>query len=155
MLKLQVIGNLGSEPEVKTTKSGQSYLSFSVAHDRGRDVPAVWVRVVWFGGADHRVRPYLRKGAKLCVTGDASLEAYTDKMGKPAAALTVYPDSVDIVLYPKREEGTQAAAPAPRPASPAQATAAPGGYDGGPWGPGNPDYDNSPDFLKDQGDDMP
>ena len=122
----------------------------------------MWVRVVWFDGVNHRVRPYLRKGAKLCVTGDASLEAYTDRMGQPAAALTVYPDSVDIVLYPKREEGTQAAAPAPRPAAPGYAQAprpaapaAPGGYDGGPWGPGNPDYDNSPDFLKDQGDDIP
>lgn len=157
MLKIQVIGNIGSAPEEKTTKSGRNYLSFSIAHDRGRDVPPTWVRVVWFGGIDHRLRPYLRSGAKLCITGDAVVEAYQDRMNQPAASLTVYPDSVEVVLFPKREEGAEQAAPAQQRRAPVQAQqpaqARPQGSEY--WGPGNPDYDRSPDFLKDQGDDLP
>ena len=128
MLKLQVIGNLGSDPELKQTKSGRQYLSFSVAHDRGRDVPSVWVRVVWFNGIGHPLQQYIRKGAKLCVYGDAAVEAYMDKNNQPAAGITLYPDTVDVVLFPKREEGTAPAAPAGEQRAPRV------------WGPGTPGY---------------
>lgn len=170
MLKLQIIGNLGSDAEKKASKSGREYVQFNVAHDRGKDKPSTWVRVCWFDGANSRIEPYLKKGAKVAVTGDVSVEAYTANNGVPSVAITLYPDSVDIVLYPKREDGAQGASHQQPVATageqrPAQAQApAPGynpnvqpapPYNGGEWGPGNPDYDNAPDFLKDQGNDIP
>ena len=161
MLKATVIGNIGGDAESKQTKNGDSYLAFSVAHDKGRNQPTIWVRVVWFGGVNNPVAAYLKKGAKLAVTGNLVPSVYMDRANQPALGLDLYADSVDVVLYPKREEAAPAAAPtdpnhapigsrraAPAPAAPAPA----GGYNGGDWGPGNPDYDNAPDFLKDDGD---
>lgn len=109
MLKLQIIGNLGSDAEKKASKSGREYVQFNVAHDRGKDKPSTWVRVCWFDGANSRIEPYLKKGAKVAVTGDVSVEVYTANNGVPSVAITLYPDSVDIVLYPKREDGAQGA----------------------------------------------
>ena len=114
MFKIQVIGNIGGDPEVKTTKSGRDYLAFSVAHDRGQNNAALWVRVCWFDGIGHRLQQYIRRGAKLCVYGDATVEAYIDnRTGQPTVGLTVYPDSVYIVLFPKREDDMPAGGPAP------------------------------------------
>lgn len=168
MLKLQIIGNIGSDAEKKASKSGREYLQFNVAHDRGKDKPSTWVRVFWFEGVNSFIEPYLKKGAKVAVIGNVSVEAYTANNGAPSVGITLYPDSVDIVLYPKREDGSQDASQQ-QPAAPAGAqhpaqAQAPGyrpnvqptdPYDGGEWGPGVPDYDRAPDFLKDQGDDMP
>lgn len=160
MLKATVIGNIGGDAETKQTKSGKSFLSFSVAHDKGKDQPTVWIRIMWFGGIESPIARFLRKGAKVSVTGDMNVTVYQDRTGSVIPGLDIYADSVEIVMYPKREDAAPAPAPydpnhapvgpsARRPAPAAPAGNAPGEY----WGPGNPDYDKSPDFLKD--DDLP
>ncbi len=155
MLKSTVIGNIGGDAEIKSTKSGKSFVSFSVAHDKGKDQPTTWVRVYWFGGVNHPLLRYLHKGAKLVVTGDLSVSAYADRNGQPAVGVDLFADSVDIVLYPKREEapaGTTAQNPSPVSTGQPRQTPAPQNI---PYGPGNPEYDKLPDFLKDDPGDMP
>ena len=104
MLKAQVIGNIGGDAEVKQTKSGKDYVSFSVAHDRGKNTAPVWVRVSWFGGVGHPLLAYLKKGCKLHVCGDLSVSTYQDRTGQTVVSVDIYADSVDIVLFPKRED---------------------------------------------------
>lgn len=110
MFKAQVIGNLGFDATKRNAKkSAEEYISFSVAHDRGRDVPSVWVNVYWREGVGHRILPYLKKGAKVAVFGDCAIDTYTGRDGRPTTSITIYPDSVDIILFPKREDGAQGA----------------------------------------------
>lgn len=122
MLKAEVIGNIGSDVEIKQFKSGHQYASFVVAHDRGKDKPATWVRVSWMGGVNDPRLKYITKGAKVSVHGDLAVSAYTDKNGAPAAGVDIYADSVEIVLFAKKDEAqAQAQAPAAQPAPAAQA----------------------------------
>ena len=159
MLKTTVIGNIGGDAEIRPTKSGKNYVAFSVAHDKGREQPTTWVRVAWFGGVDHPLLRFLKKGAKLAVTGDLSVTAYMDRAGQPSVGMDLFADSVDVVLFPKREEGTAPAAqPQPRdpnhaPVGTAARRPAPAPQPEPAFGPGNPEYDRMPDFLKDE--DMP
>ena len=135
MLKAIITGNIGADAEIKQSKSGREYLSFIVAHDRGRNNPTVWVRVSWAGGIDSPLAQYLKKGAKVTVVGDLAVSSYVDKSGALATGVDVYADSVDMVLFAKREEAAAPGAPvaAPRTATPMRAVraAAPApGYDG-------------------------
>lgn len=156
MLKATVIGNIATDAEVKTLKNGKTSLSLSVAHDKGKNVPPVWVRVLWAQGVDAPVRQYLTKGAKVCVTGDLNVSLYTAKDGSAQAGIDLFADSVEVVMYPKRE-GAQApqAAPARRPqAAPAYGSKAPAqqpAYGGGPAYPGYqaPDYGAQPGAQED------
>lgn len=159
MLKATVIGNIGGDAEVKQTQNGRAYLSFSVAHDRGREQPATWVRIAWFGGVDHPVRQHLRRGAKLCVTGDLRVSQYIDRSSQYVAGIDIYADTVDVVLFPKREEAAPAPAAAPAhhpgyvPAGTPPSYAHRGYAAPAPepaFGPGNPEYDRMPDFLKNE-----
>lgn len=126
MLKAEIIGNVGSDVEIKQFKSGHQYAAFVVAHDRGKDKPATWVRVSWMGGVNDPRLKYITKGAKVRVSGDLVVSAYADKNGAPAAGVDIYADSVEIVLFAKKDEA-QAQAPAaqPAPAAPAAQRRAP------------------------------
>ena len=127
MFKAQVIGNLGFDATKRNAKkSAEEYISFSVAHDRGRDVPSVWVNVYWREGVGHRILPYLKKGAKVAVFGDCAVDTYTGRDGCPTTSITIYPDSVDIILFPKREEGAQGASTPARTATQAGPAYTPG-----------------------------
>lgn len=154
MLKATVIGNLAADAETKAFKNGKQYIALTVAHDNGKDKSATWVRVSWAAGVGHPVLPSLRKGAKVAVTGDLKVDAWTDRQGQLQAGIDVFADSVDIVLFAKREGDQQAprqAAPsqgAPTqaaPAGPAPYGAQPGGYPGYPAGARQaPDYGAQP-----------
>lgn len=126
MLKSEVIGNVGSDVEIKQFKSGHKYAAFVVAHDKGRDKAPVWVRVSWTGGIDDPRLQYIKKGAKVCVRGDLVVSAYMDKNGAPAAGIDIYAESVEIVLFAKKDDGAQGAPAGPAPAAQAQ-PAAPAG----------------------------
>ena len=108
MLKATIIGNLAADAETKVYKSGKQYVALTVGHDQGKDKPTVWVKVNWPAGVGHPVLPSLRKGAKVCVYGDLKADAFTDRNGNLQAGIDIYADSVDILLYARRE-GDQAA----------------------------------------------
>lgn len=142
MLKGIVTGNVGSDVELKMNKSGQKYASFSVAHDRGRNTPTVWVRVAWMDGADSPLLPYLKKGAKVTVIGDLTVSPYMDRAGAPAAGIDLYAREVEMVLFAKRDE--DAPAPAQRTATPMRDLRA------GSPGYNSPAVEDMPDFSEDR-----
>lgn len=111
MLKAEVIGNVGTDVEIKAFKSGHKYAAFTVAHDRGKDKPATWVRVSWMGGPDDPRLKYIQKGAKVRVSGDLGVSAYMDKNGAPAAGVDIYADSVEIILFAKKDQAPAAGTP--------------------------------------------
>ncbi len=81
-----LIGNLGRDPEMRYTPSGQPVTSFSVASNRsytgadGQKVDeTIWFRVTAWGKQAETCNQYLRKGSKVLVEGRLN----PDKNGGP------------------------------------------------------------------------
>jgi single-strand DNA-binding protein len=74
--RIEIIGNLGKEPEMKFTPSGQSVTSFSVAttnqyKDKNGEAvkETTWFRVQVWGAQAENCHKYLAKGSKVFVAG--------------------------------------------------------------------------------------
>lgn len=73
---LIIVGNLGKDPEMRFTPSGQAVTSFSVATSRqytggnGEQVKeTIWFRVSAWGKTAEACNQYLKKGSKVLVEG--------------------------------------------------------------------------------------
>lgn len=73
---VQLIGNVGRDPEIRTTQSGDKVASLSLAVSeawKGKDGEkherTEWARVVVWGALAGVVEAYVRKGSKLYVSG--------------------------------------------------------------------------------------
>jgi single-strand DNA-binding protein len=74
--KCMIIGNLGRDPEMRYTASGQPVTQFTVAVNRNYKNQAgewqeetEWFRIVAWGPLAERTAEYLRKGRKVYVEG--------------------------------------------------------------------------------------
>ena len=85
-----LIGNIGADPEVRTTQSGQRIVSFSVATTESwKDTQSgekrertEWHRVVIFNENLSRIaETYLTKGAKVFVEGKLATRKWQDQQG--------------------------------------------------------------------------
>lgn len=90
MLKLQIIGNLGADAEVKAAKGGE-FVTFRVAHSESYagQTYLTWVDVTWNGNGGNLLQ-YLKKGAKVFVEGNATFRAFPsakDKCWKAGASI--------------------------------------------------------------------
>jgi len=86
--KCMIIGNLGRDPEMRYTPSGQAVTQFSVATNRNFRDPqgewqseTEWFRVVVWGDQGERVAEYLRKGHKVYVEGRIQTRQWEDQSG--------------------------------------------------------------------------
>ena len=79
-----IVGNLGKDPEMRFTPSGQAVTSFNVATSRqytdgkGQKVKeTIWFRVSVWGKDAENCNEYLRKGSKVLVEGRLTVDAAT------------------------------------------------------------------------------
>lgn len=86
--KVQLIGNLGNKPEVKSTESGKKMTTFSMAtsevyrNAKGEKVKETqWHRLVAWGKLAEVAGQYLDKGKEVIVEGKLVNRSYTDKDG--------------------------------------------------------------------------
>lgn len=114
-----IMGRLTADPELRTTPSGLSVTSFSVAVDRnfqrqGEEKQTDFINVVaWRQKADFVTR-YFRKGSMIAVQGSIQTRNYEDKNGNRRTAVEIVADNVSF-CGSKAESGN-AGAPASRPA---------------------------------------
>lgn len=86
MLKLQVIGNLGADAQLKVS-NGNEFVSFRVAHtekfekDGSKLTNTTWVDVIWSGNGG-QLLPYLKKGVKVFVDGYPSFRIYDSEKSR-------------------------------------------------------------------------
>ena len=123
MNKLFIVGNLTRDPELRTTSSGISVCSFTVAVNRRRSAnsaagsnqpDADFFRVSAWCQLGENCSRYLAKGRKVAVTGSVSVNTYQGSDGTTRASLEVNADDVDF-LTPKGEgmaPGSEPSAPA-------------------------------------------
>ena len=83
-----LIGNLGADPEIRSTPSGQTVATFNVATSRSwkdkagdRQTETEWHRVVIFGTSAEFCGNYLEKGSKIYVEGRLKTRKWKDSQG--------------------------------------------------------------------------
>ncbi|MCG7352612.1 single-stranded DNA-binding protein [Roseomonas mucosa] len=119
--KIQLLGNLGADPEVRNFQNGGRVLTFSLAtsefwKDRdsgGRRERTTWHRVSIFSdGLIDVAEKYLKKGSKVLVEGRLENREWTDGEGvkRYSTEVVLRPFGGDLVLLgdtqSSRGEGT-------------------------------------------------
>ena len=84
--KVSIIGNLGKDPEIRTTPSGKKVANFSVCtSDRWTDKEgkkqesAQWHRLVAWGPVAEIIEKYVRKGSQAYFEGKLDYRKYKGK----------------------------------------------------------------------------
>ncbi|MGD0708523.1 MAG: single-stranded DNA-binding protein [Anaerolineaceae bacterium] len=115
---LIIVGNVGRDPEMRYTPSGQAVTSFSVASSRnytnsqGQQVKeTIWFRISAWGKLAETCSQYLHKGSKVLIEGRLTPDnnsggprVWTRQDGTPSASYEVSASTVRF-LSPKGESG--------------------------------------------------
>ncbi|MEL6212557.1 MAG: single-stranded DNA-binding protein, partial [Pseudomonadota bacterium] len=89
--KVILIGNLGSDPEIRQTKDGKPIANFSIAtsetwKDRNtgeRRERTEWHRIVCFNeGLTRVIEQYVKKGTKVYIEGQLQTRKWQDQNGQ-------------------------------------------------------------------------
>lgn len=108
MTSLSVLkGNVGQDPELRTTQSGVKVATYSLAvyrtNAKDKDNPITdWFNIVAWGDQADLVSANIRKGAKLIVVGKFQTRSYENKEGKKVTVTEFFQD--DFGIIPKKEE---------------------------------------------------
>ncbi|EEH49719.1 uncharacterized protein PADG_05798 [Paracoccidioides brasiliensis Pb18] len=91
--RINLVGNLGGQPELRSTSTGRELVTYSVATSYGpkEDRQTSWWRITSFApeGPAREHLLSLPKGTLLYVEGDASMRSYEDSDGKKNSALNI------------------------------------------------------------------
>jgi single-strand DNA-binding protein len=112
--KVILLGNVGKDPEIRSTPGGVMVASFTLAtSDRQKDAQGNWQdRTEWhnlkaFNRTAEIVRDYVKKGSKLYVEGKITTNSWDDKESgqkRYRTEIVVF----DLSLLSGREEGAGA-----------------------------------------------
>lgn len=102
MLKIEVIGNLGADAELFRNNE-REFISFRVADSRkytDRSTGEVMTATTWVSctkdGKNENLLPYLKKGAKVYVRGNASVRIYQGNDGRKHAGLNCAVNELEL-----------------------------------------------------------
>lgn len=87
--RVELIGNVGQNPDVRATAAGNTVINLTVATDEsykdrstGQLVSQTeWHKVVLFGKVAEALAPYLHKGSRLFIEGKLKTRKWEDKHG--------------------------------------------------------------------------
>lgn len=112
--KLQIIGHVGRDPELKYTQSGQPVTDFSVATNRSwtgndgqRREETTWFRVTVWGKQAETCNQYVSKGKLVMCEGRLApqINIWTDREGMARASYEMTAESVRF-LGGRADEGS-------------------------------------------------
>jgi len=112
--KVILIGNLGKDPEIRYTQSGEPIANFSLAtnevwNDKSgqKQERTEWHRVEVFGKTAQICRDYLSKGRSVYIEGSIRYDEWTDKDGnkRNTTKIRVSGPNSRVVLLGGRGEG--------------------------------------------------
>lgn len=96
-----LMGRLTYDPELKSTVSGISVVSFQVASDRqfqakGEERKADFIDCTAWRQTAEFISKYFHKGSMIALTGSLQTENYTDKDGNKRKSVTVVVNNVSF-----------------------------------------------------------
>src|SRR5919202_6109886 len=117
--KVQIIGNLGADPEMRYTPSGTAVTNFRVAVSRTRRGPdgnnideTEWFRIVAWDSPNYKLAEicdkYLRKGSKVYVEGRLQSRKYLDRDNIERTAVEIV--ASEMIMLDGRGDGEMGAA---------------------------------------------
>ena len=129
--KVLLIGNLGRDPELKSTPSGQNVARFSVAttetwknQSGEKQSKTEWHNIVVWGKQAEIAEKYLRKGKQVMIEGRIQYREYTGQDGVKKTACDIRCDN--FVMLGRMEDGNRDS----------------GGYGGKATGGGSQDFED-------------
>ena len=120
MNKVMLIGNVGTDPEVRYVDQGVAVARFRFATtekgytlQNGTQVPdrTDWHNVLMWRRLAETVERYVRKGDKLYIEGRLRYSSYDNKQGQRQYVTEIWADSMEM-LTPKPAATAPASAPA-------------------------------------------
>ena len=105
-----IMGRLTETPERKTTNSGVSVTSFSIAVERnyapkGQERETDFIRITAWRQTAEFVTRYFHKGSMIAVQGSIQTRNYEDRQGNKRTAVEIVADNVSF-CGSKSETGT-------------------------------------------------
>ena len=101
--RVTISGNLGNDPELRSTASGMQVLSFSVAvNDRVKGANgeyedrANWISCTMFGNRAESVSKYLSKGSKVAIEGKLRRSQW-ERDGQKRSKIEVVVDDIELM----------------------------------------------------------
>lgn len=87
--KVQLIGNVGNDPEIKNLDGGKKVANLTIAtndsykNDKGEKVEQTeWHKVVAWGKTAEIIEKYVTKGKEIAIEGKLTHRSYDDKNGE-------------------------------------------------------------------------
>jgi single-strand DNA-binding protein len=152
--RVMLLGNLGADPELRYTQSGQAVLNMRIAttesyldRNKVRQERTDWHNVVLWGKRGEALAKFLTKGSTVFIEGGLRTSSYDDKEGKKRYKTEVH--ATNLILAGGRGRGGGGGAPD---------MGDEGGGGGGRRGGGPPPDDSGPSAPPDDfggGDDIP
>jgi single-strand DNA-binding protein len=111
--KVQLIGNIGRDPEIRYLPDGTPTASVSLATNerykkKGTDEVierAEWHRLVFFRGLAEIVEKWLVQGSTIYVEGKLKTRKWQDKEGKDVYTTEVRVESLQMLGGKRKDEG--------------------------------------------------
>lgn len=100
--RVTISGNLGRDPELRSTASGMQVLSFAMCVSTRQKVGGEWkdkpnwIDVTFFGNRAESVSGYLQKGSHVTVAGRLNQRTWETKDGQNRSKLEVICDDIDF-----------------------------------------------------------
>lgn len=105
--RVQLIGNLGMNPELVLTENGSKLIKFSLAtsntykNQKGeKTTDTQWHNIVGWGGLAELSNKYLKKGDQITIEGRIVYRNYEDKEGNKKYITEIVMN--DLILPPKQ-----------------------------------------------------
>jgi single-strand DNA-binding protein len=154
--KVTLIGNLGSDPEIRTATGGNKVANFSLATSRewkdasgNKQEKTEWHRCVAWSQLADIIERYVKKGDKLFVEGRIEYRQWQDKDGQTKYATDINVREL-IMLGGGRSGGGDSAS-----RSPSKTKAGAGAGAGAGGAAGGQEFEEFPGALQDDDDDLP
>ena len=108
--KVQIIGHLGREPEMRYTPAGKPVTTFTVAvsrswntNDGERHSETEWFNIVAFGSLAETCKQYLNKGKQVYIDGRLQTRRWDDKEGVKHTSVEIVANEM-IMLGDRRDQ---------------------------------------------------
>lgn len=111
--RVQIIGHLGKDPEMRYTPKGTPFTRFTVAVNRGwtgqdgeRHTDTEWFNVEAWGKLGEIAQQYLRKGRLVYVEGELRTDKWEDDKGEPRSITRIHTERLQLLdRKPEEPEG--------------------------------------------------
>ena len=152
--KVILIGNLGADPEVRSTSNGSRVANLSLATSRNwktqsgeRQEKTEWHRVIFwsskFNNVVETIEKYCKKGDKLYVEGRIESRSWQDREGQTRYTTEIIGN--ELIMLSGRQAGGDSESFTPPPKVGAAATAP----------PKTESFEDFPEALDSEDDDLP